>query len=111
MGESLGRKHSAPCRSCGTTSKPAGFHPSAECPLRWGKEGTPLPGFRADGSRESGAWTKNGKEPIKATIQAWINFVEDVSNWRNVVPVAAGVQGGVTLEDFKRRLALAPVKP
>ena len=79
--------------------------------MRWGKEGTPLPGFRADGSREPGAWTKNGKEPIKATIQAWVNFVEDLSNWRNTAPVSAGVSGGIALDDFKKRLPLAPVKP
>ena len=108
IGNTLGVPHQVACRKC----KPVGrCHPNAECPARWAQvTGSPLPGFDADGTRTASAWCKN-KEPIKATIRAWIALIKDHSKWNGTAPVPAGVRGAPSLADFEGQLARAPEKP
>jgi hypothetical protein len=108
VSNTLGVPHQGACRKC----KPAGrCHPHAECPTRWSQvTGSNLPGFDADGARIATAWHKN-KEPIKATIRAWIALIKDHSKWNGTAPVPAGVRGAPSLTDFERQLAQAPEKP
>ena len=80
------------------------------CPKRWIKAGCPLPGFLPDGTRDPAAWRGN-REPIKATIAAWIAFIQEPSHFISNGPMQAGVTGAPKLEDFQRRLAQAPAKP
>jgi hypothetical protein len=108
VGETLGTKFSGTCRMCPGRRN----HPPAECPSRWIRKGITLPGFNlADGTRDGRAWTKSGKEPLRATIQAWIDFINDSTNWNGRTPVPAGVAGGLSVRDFEKRLPAAPVKP
>ena len=108
VGETLGIKFPGTCRSCGGKRN----HPASECPTRWQKQkGITLPGFTAAGMREGKAWTKSGKEPLKATIQSWIDFINDPTNWNGRSPVPAGVAGGLSVTDFEKRLPAAPTKP
>jgi hypothetical protein len=86
------------------------FHSSADCPKRQIKAGFPLPGFLTDGTRDISAW-KGSKVPIKAIIAAWIAFLQDTTNFIAAGPTQAGIPGAPKLEDFQRRLALAPAKP
>jgi len=107
VGDTLGVVSPYPCKGC----KPSGRHHSgAECPKRWGKVGIQLPGFLLDGTRDPSAWRGN-KEPIRATIAAWIAFIQEPSNFLSNGPMQAGVTGAPKLEDFQRRLAQAPAKP
>lgn len=108
VGDTLGVPSTMRCMTC----KPAGrFHHGADCPKRWAKIlKSPLPGFTEDGTRDESQW-KDKKEPIKATIEAWITMLQDHTIWNGAAPVPAGVPGAPTLEDFQRRLARAPVKP
>ena len=69
-----------------------------------------MPGFLEDGSRDEKQWRQK-KEPIKATIRAWIALLSDHSQWGGSAPVPAGVSGAPNLDDFQRQLALAPEKP
>jgi hypothetical protein len=78
--------------------------------MRWIKAGFPLPGFSPDGTRDTSVWRGN-KEPIKATIAAWIAFLQDTSHFTSNGPIQASVTGALKLEDFQRRLAQAPAKP
>ena len=108
VGETLGTKFNGTCRVC----KGGRSHPPAECPSRWQKKGITLPGFNtSDGTRDGRAWSKSGKEPIRATIQSWIDFINNPSNWNGRTPVPAGVAGGLSVTDFENRLPAAPVKP
>ena len=87
------------------------MHHSSECPQRWNKAvGSPMPGFLANGTRDETQW-KQKKEPIKATIRAWIALLTDPAPWNGMLPITAGVSGAPNLEDFQRQLALAPEKP
>jgi hypothetical protein len=70
----------------------------------------PLPGFLPDGARDSNAWRGN-KEPIKATMAAWIAFLQEPSHFTSNGLMQAGVTGAPKLEDFQRRLSQAPAKP
>ncbi len=73
VGDTLGVVIPYPCKLC----QPKGRHHSmADCPKRWIKAGFPLPGFLSDGTRDPNAWRGN-KEPIKATIAAWIAFLQE----------------------------------
>jgi hypothetical protein len=108
VGETLGIRFPGTCRTCVGKRN----HPMSECPSRWQKQrGITLPGFTAAGTREGKAWTKSGKEPLKATIQSWIDFINDPNNWNGRSPVPAGVAGGLSVTDFEKRLPAAPVKP
>jgi hypothetical protein len=108
VGETLGTKFLGTCRVC--TGKRN--HPTSECPSRWQKKGLTLPGFNAaDGTRDGRAWTKSGKEPLRATIQSWIDFINNPTNWNGRSPVPAGVAGGLSVSDFEKRLPAAPTKP
>ncbi len=103
-----GTKFNGTCRVC----KGQRNHPTSECPSRWQKKGITLPGFNtSDGTRDGRAWSKSGKEPIRATIQSWIDFINNPSNWNGRTPVPAGVAGGLSVTDFENRLPAAPVKP
>jgi hypothetical protein len=108
VGETLGTKFNGTCRVC----KGQRNHPTSECPSRWQKKGITLPGFNAaDSTRDGRAWTKSGKEPLRATIQSWIDFINNPSNWNGRSPVPAGIAGGLSVTDFEKRLPAAPVKP
>ena len=108
VGETLGTKFLGNCRVC--TGKRS--HPTSECPSRWQKRGITLPGFNAaDSTRDGRAWTKSGKEPLRATIQSWIDFINNPTNWNGRSPVPAGVAGGLSVSDFEKRLPAAPTKP
>jgi hypothetical protein len=108
VGNTLGVPHQVACKKCKPTGR---CHPHAECPARWAQvTGSPLPGFDADGTRTGGAWFKN-KEPIKATIRAWIALIKDHSKWNGAAPVPAGVRGAPSLADFEGQLARAPERP
>ncbi len=108
LGNTLGVAQTFRCRHC----RPSGrFHHSSECPQRWNKAiGSPMPGFLADGSRDEAQWRQK-KEPIKATIRAWIALLSDPAPWNGTLPISAGVSGAPNLDDFQRQLALAPEKP
>jgi hypothetical protein len=87
VGDTLGVPSAHPCRSC----LPKGRHHSnADCPKRWIKAGFPLPGFLPDGTRDPSAW-RGSKEPIKATIAAWIAFLQEPSHFIATGPTQAGV--------------------
>jgi hypothetical protein len=102
----LGAKTTAVCPTC----KPRGrLHGGAECPNRWGRKGIALPGFNLDGTPDPSKWAKV-KEPIWATIQAWINLIKDHSQWNNAAPVCAGVPNAPSLADFEKRRLGAPLK-
>jgi hypothetical protein len=88
----------------------SGAHYHGECPQEWGRIGKPLPGFQADGKRSAGEWTKSN-EPIKRTVQAWVRFFGDASNFTVSSPSPAGVAGAPSLADVQARVAAAPVKP
>ena len=108
VGETLGTKFTGVCRGCPGKRN----HPPAECPMRWQRKGFTLPGFNAaDSTRDGRAWTKSGREPLRATIQSWIDFINDPTNWNGRCPVPAGVAGGLSVTDFEKRLPAAPVKP
>ena len=108
LGNTLGVVQTFVCKNC----KPLGrMHHSSECPQRWSKAvGSPMPGFLANGTRDETQW-KQRKEPIKATIRAWIALLTDPTPWNGMLPITAGVSGAPNLEDFQRQLALAPEKP
>ena len=108
LGNTLGVAQTYTCRTC----KPAGrLHHASECPQRWNRAvGSPLPGFLANGMRDEAQW-KQKKEPIKATIRAWIALLSDPAPWNGMLPITAGVSGAPNLEDFQRQLLLAPEKP
>jgi hypothetical protein len=106
VGATLGVKTTVVCSAC----KPAGrLHSGAECPKRWGKKGIALPGFTLDGAHDPAQW--KGKEPIKATVQAWITLLKDNTKWNNLPPVRAGAANAPSLADFEKRLPAAPLKP
>jgi hypothetical protein len=108
VGETLGIKFPGIRRACAGKRN----HPTSECPMRWQRKGITLPGFSAANStREGNSWTKSGREPLKATIQSWIDFINDPTNWNGRAPVPAGVAGGLSVTDFEQRLPAAPVKP
>ena len=107
VGVSLGVKTTVVCNNC----KGGRLHHSSECPGRWAKSGgCILPGFLADGTRDPAQWAR-GKEPIRATVQAWVTLLKDHSKWNSAAPVRYGVQGAPALADFERRVPLAPAKP
>ncbi len=81
---------------------------SARQTQRWGS--FPLTGFLPDGTRDPNAWRGN-KAPIKATIAAWIAFLQEPSHFTSNGLMQAGVTGAPKLEDFQRRLSQAPAKP
>lgn len=107
VGNALGVKTTVVCSNC----KKGRLHHSAECPKRWAASGAGnMPGFLADGNHDPTQWAK-GKEPIRATVEAWVALLEDHSKWGGAAPVRFGVQGAPSLAEFKRRVPLAPVKP
>ena len=108
LGNTLGVAQAHRCKTC----KPLGrMHHSSECPQRWHRViGSPMPGFLPDGTRDETQWRQK-KEPIKATIRAWIALLSDPAPWNGTLPITAGVSGAPNLEDFQRQLLLAPEKP
>jgi hypothetical protein len=70
-----------------------------------------MPGFNLDGTLDPAQWSK-GKEPIRATVQAWISLIKDHSKWNDAAPVRyAGAPNAPGLADFEKRVARAPDKP
>ena len=86
-------------RECWNCSKPG--HYKGECPVAYGREGKPLPGWDKDGERKPGAW--NGDEPKKATYKAWVRFLSDKNNFPSGQAEVAGLREAATLADFQER--------
>ena len=105
VGSTLGVVGAPPCNKCGH-----GAHFYGECPQEWGRIGKPLPGFNTSGARIAKEWTKTN-EPIQKTVQAWVKFLSDATNFTVSSPSPAGVAGAPSLADFQARVATAPAKP
>ncbi len=70
-----------------------------------------LPGFGLDGKHIPAKWIMTVLEPIQKTVLAWIAFIKDHTNFKNNVPVVAGVAGAPDLDGFVAQALVAPTKP
>ena len=105
VGETLGTKFSGMCRDARVRGSSPGGVPVAVSEERYHAARF----HRSDSTRDRRAWSKGGKEPLRATIQSWIDFINNPSNWNGRIPVPAGVAGGLSVKDFEKRLPAAPV--
>ncbi len=81
------------CRGCKETG-----HWIGECPVYWGSQGDPLPGWKANGKKDKKAW--DGANPTKETFKNWVRFINAhfVGGGQ-----PAGLEGAPSLSDYKDR--------
>ena len=81
------------CHRCGEKG-----HWKGECPVFWGEQGKPLPGWKKNGKKDRAGW--DGDNPTKATFKAWLQFVKENFSGGSQ---AASLDGAPDITDYQDR--------